>query len=105
MTQQAKKPHVGAIGFEIWIETRLDLTTASSIKFRYRKPDESVGEFVATFDNRAGPRSSTRYGAKYITTGASDLDQAGEWEFQVLVTLPGFTGPGEIATLEVGEAL
>jgi len=105
--KQANKPHVGAVGFEIWIETKIDLAGASSISFRVRKPDETSASFSpAISDNRDGPRSTTRYGARYVTADASDLDQAGEWEIQVVpVGLGGFTGPGEIATFDVGEAL
>lgn len=100
------KAHVGAIGFELFIETGLDLSSASAILFKFRKPSGATGQFTAVAATKPAPRSNTRYGAKYITASASDFDQAGAWEFQVVATLPsGYNGPGQVATLEVGEAL
>ena len=99
------KPTAGATGFEIFIETKLDLSTASGISIKYRKPDGTTGSFTGTAETKAAARSKERFGAKYVTSSASDLDQAGEWEFQVSVVMPTFAGAGLIDVLEVGEAL
>lgn len=99
-------PHVGAIGFEIFIETGLDLAAATSIAINYVKPDGTTGAFVAVAASKAASRSNTRYGARYVTTAATDLDQFGTWQLQVDATLPsGWDGPGHVADMEVGPAL
>ena len=98
-------PSVGVVGFEIWVETFLDLATATLIKFNCKKPDKTMASFTATAFDKTGPRSNTRRGARYVTTAASDLDQAGEWEVQVVPTMPGFNGPGMIAKFTVEAAL
>ena len=101
-----KKPHVGVIGFEIFIETQLDLDTATTLEIKYKKPDGSSGTFTAVKETKTAPRSNTRYGLKYITTAVGDLDQAGDWEVQAHVVLPsGWTGPGLVAIMPVGVAL
>lgn len=106
MSNQPNNPSVGATGFEIFIETKLDLTGAASIAIAYRKPDGATGSWTATAHSKDTARSNTRYGARYITANANDLDQADEWELQVVVTgLDGFTGPGAIAKMTVEEAL
>lgn len=99
-------PHVGAIGFEIFVETGLDLDTATAIAINYVKPDGATGAFTGTAASKAAARGNTRYGAQYVTTLATDLDQAGTWQLQVDATLPsGWSGPGHVAEMEVGAAL
>lgn len=111
MTASSKYPTAGAIGFEIRVETVLDLSTATSVKIKYRKPDASTGEWIAnaaswTADaDSIAPKGTTTYGARYVTASAADLDQVGEWELQVSVVMPGFTGAGQIARLTVLEAI
>lgn len=100
-----QKIQVGMIGVEIFLETGLNLATASGISINYRKPDGATGSFTGTAATKPAPRDNTRYGAKYVTASADDLDQVGEWEFQVSVVMTGFTGAGEVATLMVNEAL
>lgn len=95
-----ERPVVGDIGFEIFIATGLDLTTATDVKISYRKPSATEGSWTAEAHTLDGA-----YGARYITTQATDLDEPGNWNLQVAVEMPGFTGRSQIATMKVVEAL
>ena len=73
-------PVVGTIGLKIAIEADLDISTASVIHLRYNKPDNSAGYFTGTYELAGGKH----YGY-FITTSATDIDQAGKWVFQLYV--------------------
>ncbi len=101
-----KQATVGVIGFEIWVETFLDLAGATSLAIKAKPPIGAAKSFTGTLLNKSGPRATTRYGVKYVTAAVGDLDEAGDWEIQAVVTgLGSFTGPGEIAIMIVGKAL
>jgi hypothetical protein len=96
----ADDTYVGAVGFEIFMDTNLDLTGAASVAIRYRKPDNTDGEWAAAVYQKDG-----EWGIRYITI-ADDLDQAGEWDLQVEVNgFSGYTGPSTKAVLQVGRPL
>jgi len=94
------KPVEGAVGFEIFIATGLDLAAATEITIHYEKPSGAVGSWTATADVKDGA-----YGATYITASEDDLDEVGTTKLQVGVIMPGFSGRGAIATLKVLAAL
>jgi hypothetical protein len=73
-------PVVGTIGLKIWIDAGLDISGATLIQLRYNKPDGSAGNFSGTYEFR-----DPDHGAFYITTSATDIDQAGAWTFQLYV--------------------
>jgi len=98
------RPVEGAIGYEIFIETGLDISAASEVLIHYLKPDgETAGEWTAEADEREVD-GETLYGAVYVTE-EGDLDADGDWQLQVGVTMPAFTGRGRITKLRVLEAL
>lgn len=100
------KAHVGAIGFEIFVETFLDLTGATVCELRCEAPSGATKTFTATPHSISGPRGRTRYGARYITINAADLDEAGDWNVQAYAELPsGWKGPGREDVLPVGRAI
>ena len=91
---------VGDVGVEIFIDTDLDLTDASALSIRYRKPDGTDGEWPATVYQKDG-----EFGIRRITQ-TGDLDQAGVWELQVEITgFQGYTGVSTKTTLDVGRPL
>jgi len=104
VTTRQQSVRVGAAGVELFFETGLDLEDASAIAINYRKPSGEVGSFTGTATSKPAPRDNVTHGAKYVTT-TDDLDEAGEWEFQVHATIDGFSAAGETATLDVDEAL
>jgi len=78
-------PKTTSIGMEIFIETGVDVSSATTLHIRYTKPDDSIGFFVAT-DKTVG----TKIGCFYLTNSATDIDQAGNWTFQVYAEGPGY---------------
>lgn len=83
--------YVGDIGFQLFVQTGVDVTPASAVSIRYTKPDGTTGSWTGTatsIDFGDGPKN----GVQRITE-SGDLDQAGTWRLDVLVSgLAGFTG-------------
>jgi hypothetical protein len=94
-----ERPVVGDVGFQIFINTGLDLSTANDVIIYVEKPSGAADSWVAEAYTLDGA-----YGARYITLGG-DLDESGNWRLQVGVDMPGFTGRGQIAVMKVIEAL
>lgn len=65
----------------IQLDSLTDLTTASSLKILYRKPDYTVGEWTGTL-------SGTTV-VKYDVPDNTVLDQAGTWYIQIKTTIAG----------------
>ena len=102
MTTTLETPdcHEGDIGFQIFIDTDVDCSGATSLKIDYQKPDGSAGTWPATAMVKDGQDGV------YYVTAEGDLDQAGVWLLQVdIAELGGFTGSGRITTMLVGRAL
>lgn len=76
------------------VKTETDLTGASAQKLKYKKPDDSEGEFDATIKDAKG-------GILEYVFQADDLDQAGEWTFWAYVTWSGGSAAGEPFVKEV----
>ena len=93
--------NVGDVGFQIFLATGVDVSGASSLAIRYRKPDGTEGEWAATATTLNG-----QDGIQHVTAAASELDQAGVWHLQAEVTgVSGFTGTGDRTTMQVGRPL
>lgn len=76
--------------------TGSDLTTISgaiNTKILFSKPDGIAGEWIATIE-------SNRY-LIYQISGVTELDQAGEWDFQAYIELGNFKGKGETQTIRI----
>lgn len=56
------------------------MSTASSGKIAYRRPDGTTGEWEAVVNNGTGKLT--------VTVEPADLSQAGQWILQPLVTIP-----------------
>jgi hypothetical protein len=100
-----ERPTAGAIGFEIFIVTGLNLATATDCSIWYEKPGGGTGSWTAEAHSAADDDGVLRYGARYVTTAADDLDEHGDWRLQVGVEMPGFTGRGKPTKLKVLEAI
>lgn len=70
----------------ITAETGLDLTSATNPRILYKNPNGTTGHFVAT-------KSGTQLVYQCSDT---DLDIAGEWQFQAFVEIGGLNAYGEI---------
>lgn len=75
---------------EIRIQTDKDLTTATSKKINYTKPDTTTGQWTATLENGNE--------LVYKTTdpgGVWEISLSGEWKFQAEVVIGGLTWRSE----------
>ncbi len=82
------KIYKGDVGTEIILDTGEPLADATVHNIAYKNASSTgvfVGEVVETTKIR------------YITTSTDDLDVAGDWKFQPIVTLPSWSGRGETA--------
>ena len=83
---------VGDVGTVITLDCGVDISTATVKTIKVRKPTGETVSWAATLSEIT---------AMSYTTGSGDLDIAGTWHFQAVVTMPGWTGSGEIATMDV----
>lgn len=89
------KTYVGDTGTVITLDCGTDISGASALVIKVRKPDRTTTTWTAT---ASGTDSMT------FTTLAGTLDQAGTWRLQAMVTLPSGQWLGETAELEVHKA-
>jgi len=74
------KIYVGQYSLQIRLTTGVDITSASALLVKYKKPDGTEGSWTATeYDATTGV-------IYYDFTKASELDQAGTWTFWAHVT-------------------
>ena len=90
------KVFAGDIGTVILLNTGTSLAGATVTKMRVRKPDGTIVEWQATVQD-------TTY-LKFVTV-AGTLDTAGRWQVQAQVTLPAWSGYGEVAYFNVSPIL
>ena len=88
-----KKTYVGDVGTEIIIQfTGEDISSAISPTIEYRKPNGETGSWAASL---SGADSLT------YTTITDDLDVSGDWLFQGMPNISGFTGKGSTVRLKI----
>lgn len=75
----------------------MDLTGASTLTFRFKKPDDTVVEKTATVSGSATD------GTLVYLTEAGFLDQAGTWEFQVYIELASGSWHSDVSQFQVKE--
>lgn len=78
----SEKIYKGEVGKVFRLDTKINITQASVMKFKLRKPDGSEGT----------DWTGINYGTtkmQYTTTSANDLDQAGDWQCQAYVEMNG----------------
>lgn len=88
----AGKIYVGDTGTDIILDSGADISSATTLQIKYKKPSGDTGAWTATV------QSTTK--AVY-TTQAGDLDESGEWRIQIYVELSSWSGHGEAVSLTV----
>lgn len=84
------KIFVGQSSLRIQLTTSVDITSANSLKIKYKKPDNTEGEWTAT------EHTASTGIIYYDLTLATDLDVAGTWTFWAYVEFSdGRVAPGE----------
>jgi len=98
-SENKEKIFVGDIGkvIRVFVGSKVNLSTATLIKFQIKKPNSAEVEWTAHVD------STNNYYAIYSTV-ADDLDLAGEWLLSIEVTFPdGSYHQGTTGTFNVYE--
>jgi hypothetical protein len=85
------KVYVGDTGTLVELDTGADLSTATLVNVKAKKPDGTAVTWVATVSG-----TTVRY-----TTLTADFDQHGGWTLQAYVEMPTGRWTGEAAALTV----
>lgn len=80
----------------IELDTSYDLTTATSTKILYQRPDGTLGEWEAAVSE------TTKLSVSLVN---GSLDQVGTWIFQAFATVGGRNGYGQKAFVTVDSNL
>ncbi len=88
--------YIGDVGTRIDVDCGTDISAATSISLKVKKPDNTLVTWNASIITKNG---KTRY-LRYVTQ-SGDIDQSGSYKVQASVTMPEWSGLGETATLEV----
>lgn len=81
----------------IKLATGINISGASSMKIKYRKPSGATGEWQATAFGSSGT-------IKYDIASTSILDETGTWTVWAYITFPnGKSAPGVPDKFQVGE--
>lgn len=88
---------VGDVGTSIELDTGVDITSATTVQIDYLKPGASTS---ASWDAEVFETTKVRY-----FTEAGDVDVDGDWDMQVYVEMPSWSGHGEVALVHVEPAL
>lgn len=94
-----RQPYVGTVGFLVEADCGQDITGATNLFFRVRKPSGAEETWSATPCAIDGVANR---GLQHPTT-ASDLNEPGEYRLHACLTLGDWTGPGEVGRLLVRE--
>ena len=86
---------VGDIGVEVTLDCKRDISDATNVAIKVRKPNGHEVSWPAAFV----PGTTT---IRYVTQDG-DLDKAGSYRLQAYMTLGEWTGRGEVAVLKVRE--
>lgn len=90
--------YVQQTSFRITLICNVDIATATVLKIKYKKPDKTLGEFIAVSSNDP-------FGHIYYdVVNTNDFDQAGTWVLWSWVTFAdGRYAPGDPEKLEIHE--
>ena len=91
------KIYVGDVGTEIILDCGVDLTTATSVAIKVKKP--STTQSVTWAATVLSPNS-----IRYITS-TGDINVSGLYKLQAIVSMPGWSGAGETVELYVSETI
>lgn len=75
------KIHVGQTALQIIRTLGVDITGATSVKLKYKKPSQKEGEWTATIDDAPTGQIS------YTVASADIIDEYGHWTVWAWVTL------------------
>ena len=74
-----------------------DIGSATVLKILFKKPDGSVGEWVAQRDGATNKI--------YYTVSSGEIDQVGKWKLQSFVTIGGNDGLGDVVEVDFKQPL
>ena len=89
----ANRIYVGEIGTVISLECGVNISTATTLRLYYTKPDGTESYWTGTI---SGTTAMT-----YTTAAATDIDQSGVWRLRSYVVTPTFTRWGDVVTMTV----
>ena len=89
------KYYVNDVGTAITIEAGTDISTATYLALKVKKPDGTLHEWVASLEGLTK--------LKY-TVQAGDWDQKGRYYLQAYIEMPSWEGRGETVTFDIYDA-
>ena len=84
------------IGTSIILDCGVDVSLASVCNIKVRKPNGTIVFWPAV-------AHETNYIKHTVLSG--ELDQTGVWRLQASVTIPGWSGLGDVVTLQVNKGV
>lgn len=87
----AHRAFVGDTGTKIILDVGQDITDATVLEVRYKKPSTQTGSWTAVQESRTK--------LSYVTGNV--FDEAGEWKVQAYVATPSWSGLGETVRIFV----
>ena len=95
MSTNDDKVYVGQEAWELRLDTEIDISGASALKIKYKKPSGTIASFTAT----AYDGTTVRYAFK---ADSDELDESGNWTFWAWVTMAdGRDIPGKPITIYI----
>lgn len=93
----ADKHYVDTVGLIIYVDTDIDLTSATSTKLLVQKPSGEEVEWTATKTvDEHGETTRLKY-----TTVSGDLDEEGFYKIQSYATIGTWTGKGKTTSFKI----
>ena len=87
------KTYIGDIGTDLILDTKTDLSLATSVKILYKKPGQNL---IAEWTGAVFETTKIKY-----TFVADDLDTVGVYKIMAHVVIPTWSGCGETAHFQV----
>lgn len=90
-----QKYYVNDVGTKLRVDVITDVSAATVLKLKVKKPDGTTDEWDATLE-----------GLTYLTyiIQAGDWDQVGRYLLQAYIEMPGWTGEGDTTSFEIYNA-
>jgi hypothetical protein len=74
-------------GFKLVFDVEVDITEATEMEIRYKKPSKETGVWDAALDDST---------SIFYVIKEGDLDIQGLWQFQAFITTSDWSIPGEV---------
>ena len=91
-----RDPFLGDVGTLISIDVQQDISTATEVSIKFKKPNGTTGSWPAYLEG---------LGAVQYITVQGDLDQVGTWYLQAYVNMPTWRGHSSILSMTVRRPL